>query len=203
MRRILVLFFALSVPGWSQHAQQPAQPPTAKYSARVKLSVDVPKDDSLKSQLNSFLGRELRSLGDVTIVDDKPDFVIDVVVTNVLVGRSVSVISIATLVSAPLDSDILTDPHLKGAKIDDAQIEFVKSYLKTGSHILDITLHSGPVSDGQDMCKKIIVDFDSRQLDPERKLWSQCSTGRKPVVELQDGSWGIVHCPSLPGFRPR
>ena len=46
-----------------------------KYSAKVKVLV-TGSDDTLKNQVKSFVGRELRSLGDVSIVDEKPDSVI-------------------------------------------------------------------------------------------------------------------------------
>ena len=160
-----------------------AQTP-AKYSARVKLMVSagpgegirrtdtsVANDDSLKSQFNSFLGRELRSLGDVTLVDDKPDFVMAVLVKRVSEGGSV--VSVATLVSASLNASSLTTTLRLRGRLDDSQSQLLTDYMKTGSRILDFSLQNTNLSDVQSICKQIIVDFDSRQLDPERKLWSQ------------------------------
>src|SRR5271165_5993948 len=53
-------------------------PQTTKFSARVQLVVQS-DDVALKNQITSFIGRELRGLGDAVVVDDKPLFLISVV----------------------------------------------------------------------------------------------------------------------------
>jgi hypothetical protein len=147
-----------------------AQTP-AKYSTRVKLLVSGGNDESLRNQVNSFLGRELRSLGDVAIVNDQPDFVIAVLVNKPIEGGSV--VSVARLVSSPLNADLLTALFGSGEKGGDSQFQSLKRYITHGSQILDFSLQTGNVSDVQNICKQMIVEFDTRQLDPERQLWNQ------------------------------
>ena len=71
------LAFILFLPTLPCIAQAPP-----KYSGTVQLYISG-EDDSLKTQVNSFISRELRSLGDITIVDVKPDFVLQIIVMKI------------------------------------------------------------------------------------------------------------------------
>jgi hypothetical protein len=71
----------------------------------IKVRVRVSADDSMKRETLSFLTRELRSLGDVEVVDTAPDYEISVVAletssrgSTVPTGYAVSAI-----VTAPID----------------------------------------------------------------------------------------------------
>jgi len=57
-----------------------AQSPT-KYSSTVQLVISC-EDESLKDQFNSFLSRELRALGDITVVDTRPAIIINLIVVK-------------------------------------------------------------------------------------------------------------------------
>jgi hypothetical protein len=86
---------------------------TAKYSAKVQLSISC-EDDSLKNQFNSFLSRELRSLGDITIVDAKPAILVNLIVVKLstIKGQS-SGFSVAILIYLDYESTThrLPGPH--------------------------------------------------------------------------------------------
>jgi hypothetical protein len=60
MRRILVLFFALSVRGWSQLAQQPAQPPIV---IRVEMPPTNPWTHLVELVVPGIIGAGLALLG--------------------------------------------------------------------------------------------------------------------------------------------
>jgi hypothetical protein len=71
------LAFAFWVPPVACVAQS-----AQKFSVTVQLTVTT-ENEALKNQVASFLNRDLRSLGDVTLVDEKPFFLIDVIVMKV------------------------------------------------------------------------------------------------------------------------
>src|SRR5215467_1700638 len=48
-----------------------------KWTSRV--SVDVSAKDEIKNEIISYAGRELRSLGDIVIVESKPNYRISIV----------------------------------------------------------------------------------------------------------------------------
>jgi hypothetical protein len=53
------------------------EPKSSKWEARVRLDIDVEPND-FKSELTSYLSRELRALGDITIVQDNPTYFVHV-----------------------------------------------------------------------------------------------------------------------------
>ena len=103
---------------------------------------------SLKNQFNSNLNRELRSLGDITIVDTKPDFVVSVIVIKLTGDRpGLSGFSVATLVTT--------------------------RELTTGAeYVLDFKLRAGSLDDVKSFSQSIIADFDATTLEPNRKVWN-------------------------------
>jgi hypothetical protein len=60
MRRIVVVFFALSVPGWSQPAQQPAQPPIV---VKVEMPPTNPWTHLVELVVPGIIGAGLALLG--------------------------------------------------------------------------------------------------------------------------------------------
>lgn len=76
------LLWAAALPSFAQ-TQSKVSP--LKFSATVQLSISC-DDAPLKSQITSYLSRELRSLGDTTVVDGQPDFVISAIVGKLTAG---------------------------------------------------------------------------------------------------------------------
>jgi len=56
----------------SAHAQQPTKP-------TYRVSVGVSAKDDIKSDITSYVSRELRSLSDIVIVDSTPQYIISIV----------------------------------------------------------------------------------------------------------------------------
>jgi hypothetical protein len=110
---------------------------TAKYSAKVQLSISC-EDDSLKNQFNSFLSRELRSLGDITIVDAKPAILVNLIVVKLstIKGQS-SGFSVAILIMSPQRADFL---DLIKDKLDKDWIKMIELSTEGTSYVLDFKL---------------------------------------------------------------
>lgn len=157
-------------------AQTPQAPP--KYSATVQLVVKS-DDDALRSQVTSFLSRELRSLGDITIVDEKPFFLINVLVykTHDMGGATIG-FAMATHISRPLNASVLTDcAHFPAAclagRVDDLRLQVLKVFIGDAAVTRDFDLTIGPLDQVQQTCQAIVADFDTKIVDEFRKLLSQ------------------------------
>jgi hypothetical protein len=177
---VFVSLYATTQPGLSQTLQSPP-----KYSATVHLSVSFSKDDTVKSQIRSFLGRELRSLGDVTIVDEDADYAIVAVgLTLEAAGRTTGFALSATFLKSE-KAEWATDKWFHDLfgieKIELGRLEVARALLRHDDLYLDSVLHTGPFSSLQKICQEIIADFDTNILNPARKKWetSHKSAGEK------------------------
>ena len=76
MKRLALILFCATL-------RCDAQAPV-KYSATIRLLISngTSESDSLTNQFNSFLSRELRSLGDIKISDEQPDYVVSIIVSK-------------------------------------------------------------------------------------------------------------------------
>src|ERR1041385_3460071 len=81
----------------------PAQDTPKHWSTTVSLSVDGIMEGPLRNQVQSYIGRELRKLGDITIVDDKPEYTISLIGynTNTKLGQTVG-FTLSILVTKPV-----------------------------------------------------------------------------------------------------
>jgi hypothetical protein len=166
--RIFICLVFVAIPSYSQN----------KYSTKVKLDVVAP--DKIKDEVRSYLSRELRSLGDVTIIEDKPSWSISIIIvpTDTVSGQHLGY-AYATLVTQPLHTDYLD----KYAKCDADSKEMLRGALETGEIIYRFNVQTSATDELQEISKKLIAEFDSRFLDEERKSWQKTIDrlkGQKP-----------------------
>ena len=118
-----------------------------KPSFKVGLSITCP-DKGTEQAIESYLSRELRSLGDVDIVDPGEDIILEIIalkdltVSGKVLGYSFSVVYIE-----PIECDDLPFMHRNAHRIYGA----------------------GP-NGLRNRCEDIIVDFDSTYLKSGRKF---------------------------------
>jgi len=116
-----------------------------KPNFKVRLSISA--DEDIKQKAESYLSRELRSLGDVTIVDSGDEYKICIIVlqheseSGTLLGYSISV------VFGELDN-----------------------YLY---YLIDHRLYTGGPERLRSRCEDIILDFDNKYLKEKRKTLSR------------------------------
>ena len=73
-----------------------------KFSARVQVIVDT--DGQLGDDIKSYLNRALRSLGDVIITDNKPDYRVKIVALEEQAGDGTKLgYALSVLITMPLD----------------------------------------------------------------------------------------------------
>ena len=150
-----LLFVALCFVGVAQ--------PTAKFNVTVKL--DIQSIDPPKSLVTSYIARELRSLGDVTIVgaDEPSDYRIAIIVVSAEQNGSTVGYSVTWLTSRPA---------ALGA-----------GELVRGVHIEKFGVRLGPTDKLQSYCSEIVAEFDSKTLERDRKFWR--ITGHSPYDRLE------------------
>lgn len=146
-----------------------------KYSATVKLSVGGA--ESLKSQIQSYVARELRSLGDVTIVDERPNWVLRIMTFE---SQSVRGQSLGYTYSYVITSGVQTT-YLDGyAKCDANTKEALRTVLTDAEKFQAFRIGTAGQGDLQNIAKKIVAEFDVGFLELDRKEWQKVFNSPKP-----------------------
>lgn len=137
-----------------------------KFSARVELSVS--SSEQITGEGTSYLSRELRSLPDVTIVEQDPDWLMSVVALEVktkggyTAGVAISIVILKPYKTAPLKVVVGPLTPDKEKLVDMATTDL---YSYQGQW-----LRTGASSELKELCQGIIADFDSKHLDKDRKF---------------------------------
>ena len=135
-----------------------------KFTARVQI--DVSGNENIKGLVGSYLNRELRSLGDVELVEKDPDFFIAVGVLEIKpTGGRTSGFSLSTVVLHRFDNRIISSYFKDGYK--EAGMALTSYLYRFPNMWVDIA----PRDSLQEICKGIIANFDTQDLEPIRKLY--------------------------------
>lgn len=147
---------------------QPLLPDTFESSESSRVSVLVEStDESVKSSLLSYISKELRSLGDVHLVETRAHYVINViaikcsdsVVTSVLVERK-----------AISDGDL---PVLLGDAFPKDKIKKLEQYFDPFVVREDYRLFSDHKSRIRELCQDIVARIDVSVFDADRKMFAR------------------------------
>jgi hypothetical protein len=149
--------------------------PPPKFSATVQLLIQC-DDAPLKARVTSYLSRELRSLGEITIVEEKPDFAISAIVMILSAeDESLRGFVIAVRTTKPEATEWWTAGWLKRVlgveTASKEKLDLLKLLHEDDVHNLQFSLVKGSLGHVQNVCEQIIADFDTEVLGPERKLW--------------------------------
>ncbi|MBW8041535.1 MAG: hypothetical protein FVQ85_16280 [Planctomycetes bacterium] len=158
MKKLLTILLLIFVSA-NEYAGKEKQNPT--YQVEVEVSYD---DDFVKNQINSYIKRELRKLGDVEVLKPSNRYVIHLSVlkaknmTGYVTGYSISFVFTEKVSHWEFILDAVEKTISKDAK------SFVsrKQFYLTNSIIL------GSIQGLEEMCKNIVVAFDTTVVEPER-----------------------------------
>lgn len=129
---------------------------------RVKVTVSA--SESIKDSVSSYLNRELRSLNDVEVVNDNPDWEISVVAMELkTVGGYKNGIALSTVIVTPFNNQSLSGFFQPKFKTTGLQMTSGLSWYP------DQWLNVGSADDLQKQCKDIITNFDVTTLEESRK----------------------------------
>jgi len=135
-----------------------------KYTTTVKLEIEAVED--LKDPIYSYISKELRSFGDVTIVDYNAEWTVAMKATEILLkdGTKTGHIAISTIGTQPV-------PFYKVFQyiIEESAYQYLKRCCKRYNNLVYHQLNISNKGNLQNTCKKIVVDFDVDVLEPARK----------------------------------
>ena len=132
---------------------------------RFRVQVNVAGKESIKGLVTSYINRELRSLRDVEIVYNNPDWELDIVALEVFTESSRKIIGVAlsTIILRKFNHQFLVRL-------------LPKSYRETVTHQTSglynfpgHNLRMGATDDLREICNEIVADFDTDYLEKERK----------------------------------
>lgn len=136
----------------------------SKFSARVK--VNVMGDANIKGTVSSYFHRELRSLGDVEIVDKDPEWTLDVLAMELkLTGGATTGVAISTVISRAFVNDGLS--MMLQPKFKEYGLEMTSGLTLPPAHWLNVAGRD----DAQKLSRTIVADFDTLHLEETRKVW--------------------------------
>lgn len=157
----------LGFPLYATDVSKPLTPEQEKFWLRPqwKVKVTVSADESIKNSVSSYLNRELRSLGDVDIVDNNPEWQLSILGGELETagGRKTGVV-LSTVILTPFNSKILLSQQLK-PEYKDKALQMTSQLFWYPEHWLRI----GPADSLQTLCKEIIAAFDTKYLEEQRR----------------------------------
>ena len=159
LMKFVWIFLFTSVLSLSVSAKE--SPP---FLGRVQVSVSA--SDSIKGKIESYLSRELRSLGDIVVTDDNPRWLLSIVaLESESKGGYKTGVDLSVVILKPFNNQLLIDNAPEKSK---EAISFLTSSLYSYS---DHWLLMGAPEELRSICNRIIADFDSRYLNESRKVW--------------------------------
>jgi hypothetical protein len=137
------------------------------------VQLGISANENIKSEITSFLNRELRSLGDINVVESDPDYIIQVVALETKLQGSTYVngVAISIVITKPLDVDLLKIAiEVLKPKSDTAVESFLDYYFHEFKYerILQQFIQIGPKDNLRSLCESIIATFDSDIMIPAR-----------------------------------
>jgi hypothetical protein len=140
-----------------------------KFSIRINLEITA--EESIKSEVSSFLNKELRSLGDVNITDDSPHIKVRVIAVKNKFSSGLSFGYTLSVVVAQANGSLL-ESLLNRCPFDSQRAEefwrdIILEQESHSQHILEVD------NDLPSMCRKIIAQIDTNNIEPDRKIWQK------------------------------
>ncbi|NOX35926.1 MAG: hypothetical protein GXO78_00140 [Calditrichaeota bacterium] len=148
---------------------------------RLSILLTVSADEDLQSEILSYLTREFRSIPDVEIVEENPDWIISVVASKLMLKNGY-IAGIAISVSYiqmpnkklkyainralyPINNEDKSVLYLLNKSI----LFFLNLYVKNLTYFHHHELLLVPLEDLKQICQKFVAEFDGEYLEPQRK----------------------------------
>jgi hypothetical protein len=139
------------------------------HAADLRIFVEA-RGRGLTNEVQSYLARELRSLGDVSVVSDTErfDFEIQTIVTPLAVGEKVTGYILSFLVTTPFPTEVFDGCFTNGCCTAE-MVKTVKMLAATHDAIAYMGTSVAPRTELREWCGKIVVEIDREALEPHRK----------------------------------
>jgi hypothetical protein len=131
-----------------------------------RIEVNVTAEDSIKGELISTINQNLRSLGDVVLTDAEPQIRISVMAIKNAIPGYLNSYALSIVVSSPIPTPFKT-LLLSGysGREKEARLSLLKNQESITNHFMRIG------SDLSRICKQIVADIDSEDIENERKTY--------------------------------
>ena len=128
------------------------------HNYKVKLVITA--DEDIKGLVESFLGRELRSLGDVTVTDNDPGWVMNIVAIKMKTNQnSILGYALSTVITCPIEKTIAWE----ACELDKMGIMNKFVYVTSWVHYCNM-------DDIHNICSLIVTGFDIDCINTLRKI---------------------------------
>jgi hypothetical protein len=155
----IIIFFAIIAFGVKAYSVDTS---SMNFIARVKVTVTA--SDNVMGTLNSYMKKELLSLNDVELVDEKPEWEINITASELrTVGGYKVGFAVSTVIITHYNNQMLADFFQQ--KFKDTGLEMTSKLYLHPEHRLDIV----PPDDLYKICKDIVENFDTNYLEEGRK----------------------------------
>jgi len=163
MRRILIWAAILS---WVIGGAFSDVGAVEKSLIRVKLLIQADKE--VQTAVENQLRKELRALGDISLVNEKPDFEIRVIVMgSAAKEKENSGVAFSTVFLNPYVRSGIPDFYINRCKGDKEGLKISEEIAKTQIY-KDHLLQVGSGKDIEEICKDIAQNFKTNILGPPR-----------------------------------
>jgi hypothetical protein len=142
-----------------------------------RVLVDARGGEDTTNLVQSYVNRELRALSDVRLVDERPTYIVRVVVvpTTAATGATTG-FALSLLVSEGNAND---EMRLDAWGIEPRVRPDVLDLLKARETVLILKVYTGDARALQELCRRAAADVDAQVLEPRRK-WLREVRARKP-----------------------
>jgi hypothetical protein len=163
MKRILILGAILFWVFWGVFSDAGA---VEKSLIRVKLLIQVDKE--VQTAVENHLRKELRALGDISLVNEKPDFEIRVIVMgSAAKEKENSGVAFSTVFLSPYPRSGIPEFYLNRCKGDKEGLK-IPEELTEAQIYRDHLLQVGSGKDIEEICKDIAHNFKTNILGSPR-----------------------------------
>jgi hypothetical protein len=136
---------------------------TARSTNEIRVHLTVEGDEQVQNELFSYVGRELRALGDVVLVDQDADLELELVALRV---EQLSLVAVSAVVKALLDR-ALAEEFLS---VFPNRPESLRRYLSSLGTIDAHWVRTGSTVDIHGVARKLVATFDAQSLETARQV---------------------------------
>lgn len=137
-----------------------------KFSKAVSISVNA-NNTEIKSTIKSYIGRELRTLGDVEIVDQKWDYELRIIALNLGKKSSDSLGYALSIVVVSRNNEAIL------RLIQPSVPENIMKFYSDLPSFETASLVAGSTEKLKELCEELVTDFDKDVLERDRKFWRE------------------------------
>ena len=134
----------------------------------IRVKVMIQADEEIQTVVENLLRKELRALGDISLVHEKPDFEIRVIVMGSTgKGKENSGVAFSTVFLSPYVRSGIPDFYLHRCRGDKEGLKITGELAKAQIY-KDHLLQVGSGKDIEEICKDIAQNFKTNALETPR-----------------------------------